>query len=62
MGGDPKTPKDAVLDPEEMLDLLQGTSGPVGRVPPRARPPAASSGTFRLCRILWLSRIIAVCS
>lgn len=27
MGGDPKTPKDAVLDPEERLDLLLGRLG-----------------------------------
>jgi hypothetical protein len=27
MGGDPKTPKDAQLDPEERLDLLLGHLG-----------------------------------
>ena len=27
MGGDPKTPKNAVLDPEERLDLLLGHLG-----------------------------------
>jgi hypothetical protein len=27
MGGDPKAPKDAVLDPEERLDLLLGHLG-----------------------------------
>jgi hypothetical protein len=47
MGGDPKTPKDALLDPEESWISFLGTSGPVGRGSPRGRPPAASSSTVR---------------
>jgi hypothetical protein len=47
MGGDPKTPKDALLDPEESWISFLGTSGPVGRGSPRGRLPAASSSTVR---------------
>ena len=44
MAGDPKTPKDAVLDPEERLDLLLGYLG-TRREELSEREAAASSST-----------------
>jgi hypothetical protein len=47
MGGDPKTPRDAVLDPEARLDLLVGHLGTRRERPSEREAPAASSSTVR---------------